>query len=543
MCCRPTPRWKCPHWPSRAQNGWSAVSVYEPATAEAILDEPVQESWSLDSQYGYCTYASVAKSDSRWSADLLPTYGPLGKHQYVAATVWPVGDATDPFMYVAYAILDRSHGRLSAFIEQQGMHALEDLARVESSVKQLSRQYLPDLGEGALWYWQETSTGHHLAGIYALWQNQRVAVQALVAPGRSEEAVLAAMRQAVEELIVANARSAAPAPLIVDSCPNFTAFDAAAILQEPVNAEEPIGNLLFGPLPAWAAEEGFDQVVDGLCGYTNAAADRILSDSAALPLIKQTHLATPLDADHAVAASHVIGGLSDSTSVAFSSDWFDLMLLVYVVGAANPQLADASVHELYGALTTGDFPDVLALLYRNAQADPSFKATKISPAEGHAHDELLWLWQTVDDGYFSLLIGRQGTDFDLVAARLGNWVTEKTVLGYSQVVMEKMADAAAASRSGTQLVAGCDRLALATVAAIVGEPVQGHPVASEQGAGCKYTPVADDLTVDSADFSGQFQTFGLLSGVIRPQGGAAVALWPGGRAFRRRASHRWRCPW
>ena len=422
----------------------------QPAAAEAILGEPVEETWSLDSQYGYCTYASVARRSLGASAGLLPTYGPAGKHQYVAASVWPAGNATDPFMYLAYAILDRNHGKLSAYIDQHGMRALEELAQVESSAKQLSRQFLPDLGEGALWYWQETSTGHHLAGIYALQQGQRVAVQALVVPGRSEEAVLAAMRLAVEELIAANSRSAAPAPLIVDSCPNFTAFDAAAILQEPANAEEPIGNLLFGPLPAWVAEEGADQVVNGLCGYTNLAADQALPANATLPSAKQTYLATQLDANHAVVASHLTGEISYSTSGTFSSDWFDLILLAQVVGAANPQRADAGFDALYGAFNSGDFSDVLALLYQNARADPSFEATKIPLAKRHPRDEMLWLWQTVDDGYFSLLIRRQGTDFDLVAARLGNGVTEKTVLGYSQVVMEKIADVGAASSSSNQ---------------------------------------------------------------------------------------------
>ena len=494
------------------------------------------------SQYGYCTYASVAENNLRTSADLLPTYGPVGKHQYVAATVWPAGDATDPFMYLAYAILDRDHGKLSDFIDQHGMRALEELAQVESSAKQLSRQFLPDLGEGALWYWQETSTGHHLAGIYALRRDQRVAVQALVAPERSEEAVLTAMRLAVEELIAANSRSAAPAPLIVDSCPNFTAFDAAAILQEPVNADEPIGNLLFGPLPAWAAEKEVDQVVHGLCGYTNLAADDAPSANATLPSAQQTHLATPLDANHAVVASHLTGDISYSTSGTFSSDWFDLILLVQVVGAANPERADASFDALYGAFNSGDFSDVLTWLYQNAQADPSFQATKIALAEDNPRDEMLWLWQTVDDGYFSLLIGRQGTDFDLVAARLGSGVTEKTVLGYSQVVLEKIADVGAASSSGNQSAAGCDRLSLATVAAIVGEPVQGQPVSSERGVGCKYTPVEDDLTVDSADFSSQFQDLWLVVRCGTPQGSPTLAFGPGGRAFHRRASHRWRLP-
>jgi len=100
-----------------------------------------------------------------------------------------------------------------------------------------------------------------------------------------------------------------------------------------------------------------------------------------------------------------------------------------------------------------------------------------------------------------------------VAARLGKGVTEKTVLGYSQVVLGKIVDA----NAGGALAAGCDRLPLDVVEAIVGEPVLGQPVTNAQGEGCKYTPVEDDLTIDSADFSSQFQTFGLLAGLVPPR--------------------------
>lgn len=485
-----------------------------PADAQAILDEPVQEEWSQDENYGYCVYASAARSSTRASADLLPTYGPVGQHRYVAATVWPVGSATDPFMYLAFAILDRDHGKFGDFLAQEGMTALEELTLAEISAQTLSRQFLPDLGDGALWYWQETATDEHLAGIYALHGEQRVVVQALVGAERSADDVLDAMRLLVEELIAANTRPTAPAPRVVDGCPHFTQFDAAAILQEPVRGDEPIGNLFFGPLPAWAAEEGMDQVLRGLCGYVNLSADQAALAGAELPASAQTHLATQIDANHAVVATHLTAEISHSTAGTFSTDWFDLILLVQVLAAADPERADASFDALYAAYESGDVTPVLPLLYENAQADPSFKATEMPLPDDDPRNEMLWLWQTLEDGYFSLLISRQGMDFDLVAARLGAGMTEKTVLGYSQVVLGKLVDA---HNDAAVLSAGCDRLSLETVEAIVGEPVRGTPVANAQGEGCKYTPVEDDLTIDSADFSSQFQTFGLLAGLVPPK--------------------------
>ena len=76
------------------------------------------------------------------------------------------------------------------------------------------------------------------------------------------------------------------------------------------------------------------------------------------------------------------------------------------------------------------------------------------------------------------------------------------------------ADDDAADSSGNQLTVGCDFLSPATVAAIVGEPVQGQPVADERGVGCKYTPVTEGLTVDSANFSSQFQNLHQFSNLI-----------------------------
>ena len=295
----------------------------------------------------------------------------------------------------------------------------------------------------------------------------------------------------------------APAPQVIAHCPNVTAFDAAAILQEPVNADEPIVNLLFGPLPAdLLGEEGGLQ---GFCGYASA-----------LPAVGehqsgQTHLLTQLATDHGVVADRLSADVVPASNGTVLTDWFDLFALAEVVGAANPDHdSDAVFETLYNF--AGHFP-LLEILQADASAAPSFTVLDLPLDQADPHDEMLWLWQTLDDGYFSLLIARQDLAFDLVAARLGEQVQEKTVLGYSRVLLDKLNDQESLAQPTTDTPA-CDLLTLDQVAAVVGEPVQGQAVSNEQGAGCKYTPVADEVTVASDDFSSRFQTHGVLAGLV-----------------------------
>jgi hypothetical protein len=178
-----------------------------PADAEAVLGEPVAPEWSVDTSYGYCTYAAVAGNAGSLQDDLLPVYGPVGEHRYLAVSVWPVGSATDPLMYLAFAILDREHARLSEFLQEfSGAAGLEELARVESQLPNLEQEFLAEVGDGALWYWQGTSAGDHLAGLYVMVGSQRVAVQALVAPERSSMDVRNALTKLVTRSVVPNNR-------------------------------------------------------------------------------------------------------------------------------------------------------------------------------------------------------------------------------------------------------------------------------------------------------------------------------------------------
>lgn len=292
-------------------------------------------------------------------------------------------------------------------------------------------------------------------------------------------------------------------PHLVEQCPQFTAFDAAAILQEPVNAAEPIGNLLFGPLPAeFLDEEGGLQ---GFCGYASTLATAEESDPA------QPHLLTDLGTAHAVVADRLSAEVVPTTNGTVLTDWVDLYALAEVVGAANPDHDSEAVFDtLYNF--AGHFP-LLEILRADADAAPSFTLREIPLEPTDTHEELLWLWQTLDDGYFSLLIARQGLTFDLVAARLGPQVTERTVLGYSRVILEQLTAEEAIIPSNTGR-SDCDLLTLDQVAAIVGKPVQGQAVSNDKGTGCKYTPTADEATVAATDFSGNFQTHGVLAGLV-----------------------------
>jgi len=298
-------------------------------------------------------------------------------------------------------------------------------------------------------------------------------------------------------------------PIIVDRCLNFTPFDAAAILQEPVNADEPIGNLLFGPLPA--DYRGDDAMLQGLCGYAGSTAASEIDAS-------QTHILTAIDAAHAVAAQHLTADVTYNANGTVQSDFFVLMLLAEAMGAANP---DHDSKETFDVLYNfaGHFP-LLEVLQYDAEGAPSFQIKELDPTQTEGYEELFWFWQTLDEGYFALLIGRTGLDFDLVAARLGQHVQEKTVQGYARVILNKLLASSDDSQSGgmeSSATVGCDLLTLDEVEGILQDAVAMQAVANEEGNGCKYTYVDDEQTIDPSDFSAGFAAHGLLVGVVLPE--------------------------
>lgn len=298
------------------------------------------------------------------------------------------------------------------------------------------------------------------------------------------------------------------APIIVDRCVNFTPFDAAAVLQEPVNADEPIGNLLFGPLPADYL--GDETMLQGLCGYAS-------STPAGEKDASQTHIITAIDAAHAVAAQHLTADVTYNANGTVQSDFFTLMLLAEAMGAANP---DHDSEETFNVLYNfaGHFP-LLEVLQYDAEGAPSFQIEELDPTETEGYEELFWFWQTLDEGYFALLVGRTGLEFDLVAARLGQHVQEKTVQGYARVILNKRlaADDSQSGNTESGAIIGCDLLTLDEVEGILQDAIDSQAVANEEGDGCKYTYIDDAQSIDPTDFSGSFESTGLLVGVVRPK--------------------------
>jgi hypothetical protein len=171
------------------------------ADVEHILGETVNPKVTVDTSDGYCVHTSVAASKTSWTGDLVSQASLMG-HRYLTVSVWPVGSASDPLIYIGFAILDRDHGKFNTFWGRySGRAALEELAIVKSQSRNLVREFLPDLGDGALWYWQRTSSGEHLAGVYAISGSQRVAVRTLVDATRSQADVQDALIDLVNRLI------------------------------------------------------------------------------------------------------------------------------------------------------------------------------------------------------------------------------------------------------------------------------------------------------------------------------------------------------
>ena len=302
-------------------------------------------------------------------------------------------------------------------------------------------------------------------------------------------------------------------PSLVGPCAAFTPFDAAAVLQEPVNDQEPIANLIFGPVSA--EFDLSEQVLYGWCGYTNAAeveADAINQD--------QPHLLTNLPYAYAVAADHIAFdeiALSDGT---LQAGWSDLFALVEMLGAADPSYdSQALAAELSEAGVDAPFLETLSMV---ASADPNTTATLLPVTEENPANSSLWIWQSLDDGYFSLLFSQSETGYDLVIARLGNQVSEQTVLGYSQVILAQLSDAEAHAvppTSDSPTVADCEQLSIEAAEAVVGAPVVGQAVANDEGVGCRFEADAEAGSIDPTLFSEEFATYGLLTGVLTPEAG------------------------
>ena len=140
---------------------------------------------------------------------------------------------------------------------------------------------------------------------------------------------------------------AVPDPEWVERCPDFSRFDAAAMLQADVQAEA-VANLVFGPLSA----EG--SVLPSLCGYVSQA---FTPDRE--PSVDSPYLASAVEADFAVAAGRLEG-----------SDVFGLLHLFTALRAADSEASAFDMTMLETQLSAGMSDELLATLYAAAEENP-----------------------------------------------------------------------------------------------------------------------------------------------------------------------------
>ncbi len=195
------------------------------------------------------------------------------------------------------------------------------------------------------------------------------------------------------------------------ACARFTHFAAAAILQEEVQASA-FANLRFGPLPA----ENED--AHGLCGYASVAftPDKIVDYT--LP-----HLATALEADHAVVAARLAG-----------VDVLELLTIVNVIHAANPDDAALDNMMITTMLMAGDNEGVIERLYDRARNTPPLHTEFVNGLG----DQALWAWQTFEGGHFAALIVLDRGEFTVVAALLGESSDEQDIQPSMSVLASKL---------------------------------------------------------------------------------------------------------
>lgn len=272
-----------------------------------------------------------------------------------------------------------------------------------------------------------------------------------------------------------------PAPQRVERCPLFSRFDAAAMLQEEVDTEAVV-NLVFGPLPADATAAA------GLCGYvTTAFSDARQIDEQAPALLSE------VAADRAVVVETIDS--SDSTR---------LLQLANLVTAADPAAQTDTLLRLQAHLTAGDTADFIRDVADMAAADPTFTVEPLA----NRNEEGVWLWQQTQDGYFALLLLRDGERFQVVVALLNGEAEERTVRGYALVVTGQQEQGTINEVPPTPQVppdapaVDCDLITVDDAAAILGEAVHEPVAVAGEDGSCLYVPDSEEaLTPEEAAVS------------------------------------------
>lgn len=272
-----------------------------------------------------------------------------------------------------------------------------------------------------------------------------------------------------------------PAPQRVAHCPLFSRFDAAAILQEDVD-QEAIANLVFGPLPPEAT------AVAGMCGYvTTAYSDARQIDEQAPALLSE------VAADRAVAVAEIDG-----------SDITRLLQLANLVAAADLDANADTLLRLQAQLTAGDTADFIRAMTDIAATNPTFTVEPL-PNSG---DEGVWLWQQTQDGYFALLLLRDGDRFQVVMTLLNADADEEIVRDYALVIAGRQAQPTINEVPPTSQIPSeapvtkCDLLTQREAAIILGEEVHEPVAVAGQDGSCLYVPRREEaLTPEEAAIS------------------------------------------
>lgn len=295
-----------------------------------------------------------------------------------------------------------------------------------------------------------------------------------------------------QEAVLAAQPSILP-PNIVDGCPYLTQADASALLQEAVQTQA-VGNLLFASATITAPQTA------ALCGYVNVA---YRQDQTLLP--SSLHLATQVDADHAVVVAKLLMG--QQINLLPITD-----ILRTATGKANA-IQDSTL--LQSLLWGGNVEGTIDYLYNLAQDEPKLHARRV----GALGEIAVWFWLEMDEGNFAALIDGDGRDLNLIAALLGKDANEQRALDVATRLALQM-EGRLARPTQTPAENECAFLSHATAMIMLNTSL---PKTTDQGAGlCGYGGMAQKLAGQGPILTSDLP-YGIASGVL--EGAAAQQLF------------------
>lgn len=319
-----------------------------------------------------------------------------------------------------------------------------------------------------------------------------VIVLMLCQAGGQATARLAQAQTPISSATVASADGGDPAlPQPVDGCPYLSVADAAALLQEEVQAQA-FGNLRLAP-----AEGGAYPFASALCGYVSQA------DQPAAP-----YLATQVAAARAVVTAELSKGAE-----------IKLMPLIDIVRSSRPNTNPASQQfnnervVFEALLWGGNVSAVIEYLYALTHDQPNMHTRYVSELGGNN----LWVWVTLPEGRFALLIDGA---FNIVAALLSQEANEQVALDVATDLAWQM-QGELRPQAQTPRTGECEFLSHADAMRVLGHPLS---LAVDQGAGlCGYGGMAQRL-VEAELIPLEELPDGIASGLLAGEAAKAFLL-------------------